>query len=333
MPLHNANEFPRHDFTPDELKLFFYECLPTTEVKETQKRPWASQAGFCERLVALNGLLPQREVDRSSALNFYGSIGKSVEIQAIKDYDNAGRLIVADYYLPNKLFDGFNIGGKIDCIVEKDDKPILIDVKTVAQVEQTHRLKLTPADFASLQKSGTLVIGKNDERIKKTQGKAMYASYYAQLQIYAAITGINNVYLQVFSRNVVDNFVWGKDNPPTTTFYPVPVDDGILTKRIGIMMYGLLCRDNDVVPKKNRDLVRAHCNNAFCEFEELCWGEQYHPLVDIDDKLEKELKHQAFTRAKKYIAERGGRYQEFLKILERDTANFDINYYLKNTWY
>ena len=327
-----VKEFPDHDFTPEQLKEHFISCLPTSEIKYTQKRPWASQAGFCERMVALNGLLPERELERNTNLNYYGAIGSAIEARVVQDYFYKGSLVIADYYLPKQLFGGFDIGGKIDCILNINDKLVLVDIKTVAYVEQLKKVALSAHDIHNLAKNGVLIIEKGDERIKSLSAKRMYLSYYRQVQTYAAILGINNSYIQVFSRGVKDNWEWGGKNHPTTDFFPIPVDDESLIKSIAILYYGLICRDQGVIPDKNSELAKGDCNNAFCEFQELCWGESFHPFHDVTPAQTKEWKTLAYGMAQDYIADRPSRHKEFVSILKKDSQHFDLNSYLSKVF-
>lgn len=313
MPLKTSSS--TYELSADRLKQNFSDILPTTRKTFTQKRPYASQA-MCPRQMTLAGLCPSGTDEIGKSLPFYGAIGSAIEDVAVSAYAEAGQLITSDWKIPTDFFGGmFDIGGKIDLIISMDGEPILLDIKTTGSVLSTKIVKLSDNDLGDLKSGESLTIEPDDDRILVQSSKATYPNYIAQMQVYSAVTGIRTAYLQYFSRKVQDIYSH-TDTSPTTDFVKIDTSDDSLARRIAMVIYAIDCRNRGLIPAIPEQVKKTHCSNAFCRFQNYCWGNSVLPISEnlIEENLARVLKKDAFDKAKLYIAGMPERLEKFMKL-------------------
>lgn len=330
MPLLKTN------MNEEDLLLQFQMLESTTEQTFKQKRPYISSS-MCQRQIALNGLMDAREVSRSPAMKYYASIGNAIEEIIVNNYDIGGKLLIHSWKLPKELFpSGVDLGGKIDMVISYKGTPVLVDIKTVGVVDASSYVNLSPAELAQLENGDNIIIIADDNRHKATTSKKIKEAYQSQLQLYAAITGLDDIFLLSCSRRVQDSFTHG--GHMSAVFNRIEIQNDILKRRIAILIFGIMARDLGLKPSKLATLKKSHCNDAFCSFVAHCWDdsplEQDFPAMSPEQ--ENTLKKEAMGMAEDYIAERASRRdltmsliaaeQEKRKEIDENLAKVQENY-------
>lgn len=296
----------------------FQRIEKTKENVWKQKRPYVS-ASMCQRQIMLNGVLPTREVSRTPAMKYYAAIGNALESVIVENYRSAGSLVIDSWKLPKSLFpEGIDLGAKLDMIIDFQSTPILIDIKTIGVVDNSAYVNLTPAEVQELEKGNDIVIVPDDERIKYTASKKIKEAYVSQLQLYAAITGLDNIFLMNVSRRIQDTFT--VDGHVSAQFSQISILESALQRRVAILLYGIMARDLGKEPAPLSTLKKSHCNDAFCGFVNHCYnGEELSQTFDaLTPEEEKDLKTQAQEIAKIYIANRQERAQLTLELIKEE---------------
>lgn len=295
----------------------------TSETNFKQKRPYIS-ASMCQRQIMLNGTLETREVNRSPAMKYYASIGRAIEEVLVANYRDAGLLLIDSWKLPKELFpDNIDLGGKIDMIITHQSTPILIDIKTVGVVDASSYVNLKPEELIALEKGEDISIVADDDRQKFTNNKKVKEAYKSQLQLYAAITGLDEIFLLSVSRRIQDTFT--VDGHISAAFTRVQIPTNELERRIAVLIYGILARDLGKVPSPLAGLKKTHCKDAFCSFVDFCYNdsplELSLPVMSLDE--ETKIKANALKIAKEYINKRDERSELTLDLIndERQRRN------------
>jgi hypothetical protein len=298
----------------------------TSETSFKQKRPYIS-ASMCQRQIMLNGTLESREVGRSPSMKYYAAIGRAIEEELVKNYENADLLLIHSWKLPKELFpEGIDLGGKIDMIIMHQSTPILIDIKTVGVVDNAAYINLKPEELIALEKGEDISIVADDERHKFTTNKKVKEAYKSQLQLYSAITGLDEIFLLSVSRRIQDGFSVG--GHISAAFSRIEIPQNELEKRIAVLIYGIMARDLGKIPAPLAGLKKTHCNDAFCGFVDFCYNggtlEQTLPTMSSDE--ETKIKSEALQIAKEYISTRSLRAKMTLELITNEqTKRNEIN--------
>lgn len=307
-----------HTFDTNDLVSNFHAISPDTQTNYKQKRPYISSS-MCQRAIMLNGCLPEREVQVGKGLKYYGAIGNAIESQILETYKAAGQLLIDSWKLPRELFpEGIDLGAKLDALLLYKDEIILVDIKTVGVVEAAAFVSLSPDELRELSGGNQICIVPEDERIKQTALKKMKEVYNTQVQLYAAITGLDNAYIMTVSRRIQDTFSY--DGHVSVDYTQIPISEDVLIKRFATLVFGIMARDVKRIPGKLKNIKKGHCNDAFCSHIDFCWNEK--PLDEQFDEMsaeeERELKVQALDIANEYISTRSERRELTLSLIERE---------------
>lgn len=304
----------------DELANNFHDLCPTTRKQFQQKRPSISSS-LCQRAIALNGLLPTREVPTTKTLGLYADLGNTIEDFVVDKYRTAGQLVIDSWKLPTELLPrDYNMGGIIDMIIVHDNQPILVDIKSVGQVTALNTLTLTDKDIDSLQ-SGEQLIIKSTDQIKAKPGKSVKEVYNAQVQLYAAITGIDGKVMMV-SRRVQDGY--DEDGNLSLAFKNVPMSDDELAKRMAVVFFGIECRENKILPNKLKGIKKTHCSHAFCSYVDYCWNggqsptELYNITLQEQQPEHTNLMRECYEYAQEYVSMRHERAALTMQLIENE---------------
>lgn len=334
---------PTHQLTQSRLEQVWRDASVYHQKIYTQKRPHASQAGFCHRRSAMHGMLPEVWTEMSGSLPYYAEIGKGVERVALRKYDKIGVLVRGSFKLPEELFQGFfNLGGEVDAVLQIDGIEAIYDIKTTGIVKASDYVELTTIMREHLAQHHGIIIEREDDeessskcdtlpthqvKIRSNSAKKPYPSYLAQVQVYCAVTGFNDGWLQFISRRVQDTYD-RYDDSPSTSFYAVPLDEETLTRKIAMIIYGEMCRDNRVIPAIPNGVKKSHCSNAFCPFQEFChdnvnlydlhnYGKHQSvrdiKMIDVEDS--QKWRAEALDKAKQYMSKRSERANMTREIL------------------
>jgi len=301
-----------------DLLAHFQSIEVTTEKAFQQKRPYIS-ASMCQRQIALNGLLPTRDVYRNPSMKYYAAIGNSIETCIVENYIKANQLIIDSWKLPKDLFPpGIDVGGKIDMIIDYKGIPVLIDVKTIGVVDTSAYVNLSLQELEELEQGYDVTILSELNRHRMTSNKKIKESYQSQLQLYAAITGIDDIYLMSASRRVQDTF--DMSGNLSTQFSKIEIDTNVLKRRFAILIYGIMARDLGLEPSKLVTLKKTHCSDAFCSFVNHCWnGEALEVEIEpVPPEKETELKTEALAIASDYIDKRHERRALTMALIEKE---------------
>lgn len=302
----------------EDLLSHFQSIEATTEQSFKQKRPYISSS-MCQRQIALNGLMETRDVYRSPAMKYYASIGNAIETIIVNNYETAGNLLIHSWKLPKELFpEGIDLGGKIDMIISYRGLPVLIDIKTVGVVDASSYINISEEELRQLELGNDITIVAEDNRPKATTSKKIKEAYQSQLQLYAAITGLDEIFLLSASRRVQDSFTSG--GHMSAVFNRIEIMNDTLKRRIAILIFGVMSRDLNLKPSKLLTLKKSHCSDAFCSFVDHCWNdvplEQDFNEMSLDQ--ERSLKNEALAIAEQYISERASRRDLTMQLIQAE---------------
>ena len=300
----------------EDLLSQFRSLESTTEQTFQQKRPYISSS-MCQRQIALNGLMGTREVERSPAMKYYAAIGNMIETIIVENYRTAQQLLIHSWKLPKELFpEGIDLGGKLDMIISHRGLPVLVDIKTVGVVDAGSYVNISAAELHELESGNNITIIADDNRHKATTSKKIKEAYLSQLQLYAAITGLDDIFLMSASRRVQDSFT--SDGHMSAAFNRIEITNETLKRRIAILLFGIMARDLKLKPSKLVTLKKSYCSDAFCSFVNHCWNgaELEEDFDSMPEEQEKTLKNEAMNIADKYIAERSSRRDMTLQLMQ-----------------
>ncbi len=302
----------------EDLLKQFQSIESTSEQSFQQKRPYISSS-MCQRQIALNGMMQTRDVYRSPAMKYYAAIGNAIETIIVNNYEIAGNLLIHSWKLPKELFpDGIDLGGKIDMIIQYRGTPVLIDVKTVGVVDASSYINISPEELRELELGNDITIIADDNRPKATVSKKIKEAYQSQLQLYSAITGLDEIFLLSASRRVQDSFTSG--GHMSAVFNRIEIQNEILKRRIAILIFGIMARDLKLKPTKLATLKKSHCSDAFCSFVDHCWNGA--PLEENFDDMsldqERVLKNEALSIAETYISQRSSRRDITMELIQKE---------------
>lgn len=307
--------------SPAYLEANFKNLHSGDENFSPRERPSVSSS-LCPRQIGLTLAADAHSTEKPKSLQYYAAIGNALEAVALRQYRDAGQLILSQWRIPKEITDlGMNLGGVIDAIVEIDGNIILIDIKTVGTVEAAPFLMLNHEDMNHLSNGRSIEVESEDPRIKETAIKGSKEGHLAQLQLYAAMTGLDDVYLQIMSRKVQDRFSTS-DSSPTVKFEKVSTATAQLEKRVAVVLYGIRCKELGFLPDVLLNIKRSHCSDAFCNFQNFCWKgneDNINPnLQPISVETSKELKMEAYEKAKDYVSLRAERLEITMALLQRE---------------
>lgn len=315
--------------TPDVMSNMVVKNTPKWQKSWQQKRPYASQVGLCARLSTLSHLTPEHWVEKGPTLNFYADIGNAFEDRFnLNIFRRAGIFIQTGWKMPQVLFENkFDIGGKVDSLLWLDEEKtdlVMLEVKTVANVERIPKVKLTAQEMDGFANGQEIILSPNNEndssRIKETAPMNPKASHIAQAEIYSAITGIDTTFVLLVSRGIVDVWDFNKENNISHKFFCVDISAENLAKRVASCIYACKCNEAGYVAQKPKAIKRSHCKSVFCSFEQTCWGDEKFGCDDelfthIPAVLSNEWKKEAYASALEYVDNRPERYAKTLELM------------------
>lgn len=206
------------------------------QIRETgsaSKRPYlyGSDAGLCARrnvLLEHNTWIP---TGKSPATAAYMAIGVGLEDMLAAALKRRQRLLAQGQRLVDLT--EVKISGKIDLIVfDHDDQLALVEVKTCGELP--------------------------------TEPKAVHL---AQIQTYAAVSGIHRCWLTYISRNVRDSFT----EKLSLRSFPVDCSEDVLKGRLATALLSRTASDSHRLPPIPATF-RKHNECHYCEFrDQFCW--------------------------------------------------------------
>lgn len=193
---------------------------------------YGADAGLCARRNVLLAHNPGVASVVTPESNAYMSIGVALEDMLAKGLNASGRLLVQGMYIP--LMPEVKIRGKIDLVIfDHKDELALVEVKSCGKLPQQPR-----------------------------------PTHLAQIQTYAAVSGISRCWLTYISRNV-QNEEWGTGLAIRT--FAVDTSPDALRSRLAT---ALLSREaierEELTPIPAH--FRKHTECHYCEFRDFfCW--------------------------------------------------------------
>ena len=308
----NHNELTT-TFLEDNYKRLYHSF--TQNQKHTRPRPSSS---LCPRQITL-GMTVDAPYEQMKCLNDYATIGNAIENTVLNKYRSNGQLYLSQWRISESLLNkGLNMGGIVDAFLKINDKLVLIDIKSVGSVENAASIPLSHEEVEAVNSGQNLTINAGDTRIKQTTGKLSKESNLAQLQLYAAITGFTDVFIQYMSRKVQDGYTI--DGLPSVKFERIPVTTAILENRVAVVYYSQLCLEYGFIPEKLKGIKKTTCGDAFCPFVNYCWKDEPidTDLSTIEPEKSSELKKVALAAAQEYIAKAPERYEITLEEIEKE---------------
>lgn len=255
--------------------------------KGISARPYlyGSDAGFCARRNVLLQNNTWLESTVNSAGRGYMAIGVAFEELLVQALQRQGRFLAGQ--LRGVELGGLKISSKFDAIIlDADDNLALLEVKTCGQIP----------------------------------GKEKPA-HLAQIQMYAAISGIRNAYLVYMSRNLTP-----KRPIPLKTFQ-VNTEPEALLNRLQIANESLLASTIPALPPKPA-AFRKHTECHYCEFrDDFCWGDRpgrsgaapNPPLAELTPEAYIRLAARARQRAEEHLSSIDYRLLETVRELQKES--------------
>lgn len=248
--------------------------------RRVKARPhlYGSDAGFCARRNVLLATNDSLESSLNAAGMGYMVIGVAFENLLSEALQRANRLLAQNIYLVD--MPAIKIRGKIDLVViDHQEELALIEVKTCGDLP--------------------------------TEPKP---THLAQIQTYAAVSGIRKAYLTYMSRKLIP-----KKPIPLRTF-EVDTSDEALENRLRIAFLSELALAKGRLPAVP-STFRKHTECHYCEFRDhYCWGgrgdsppEAPLPDFSIEDLIK--LDNKASKKAKELMKEIDTRREETVRGL------------------
>lgn len=313
-----AVQSENHIFQTKFLENNFKSLYTPHSYSRQNTRPSAS-ASLCPRQIGLAMNVPERPIKVLAALSDYAAIGNTIESIVLAKYRKAKQLYLSQWKIPSELTSlGLDIGGIIDALLMINGELVLIDVKTVGSVDTQAYVPLQQDEVSQLMSGGSITLESSDDRIKQTVEKGVKETHIAQLQLYAAVTGLDNVYVQLMSRRVQDTYT--SDGAPSVKFEQIPTHLAALESRVAIVQYALRCLQLGYLPDKLKGIKKTTCGDAFCTFQDYCWkGEIINTsLAPIDEKVSMDLKRECLGFAQDYMSRKEERKALTLTLLEQE---------------
>lgn len=255
---------------------YVLEALTTKRLNRKRTAFYPSDA-LCSRKHWLE-MHEEYEFEANPILTYSAAIGNATEFMLVKQLQELNSELVWAYDLPiNSKIDGFDkmewldYSGKIDLILNVDNELIVCDVKTY---------------------------GKN-LRIEQ---------YTAQLQFYAAVTGLEHAAILAFSRNLVENGRFAFQ------YIPISVTREDKINAVTVAYYAQLCYDYNLLPVKPKGF-RKTVECKYCYFKQRCWNDElkFDYNVDFDTKT----LEQAKSLATQFVDE-PGKLERFILMVNEE---------------
>jgi len=225
-----------------DIDAWFRNVLYSSSPASSRPYLYGADAGLCARR---NVLLQNNESvanEITDTANAYMAIGVAIEDMLAKALDKDGSLIKQSLRLVD--MPELKISGKIDLVIfDTDGELALVEVKTC---------------------------GKLPTEPKPT--------HLAQIQTYAAVSGIHKCWLTYISRNV--ELIYGEGL--SIRSFLVDTDEGILTERLRIAAFSAIAAKRKKVPPIPAHF-RKHTECHYCQFRDLfCWKPRPGLGGDVD---------------------------------------------------
>jgi hypothetical protein len=307
-----------NEITPSFLEENFKSLYDSEGLTRQNSRPSASSS-LCPRQIALTINVPPAYAPILPCLNDYARIGNTIEDGVLAKYRKRNQLYLSQWKMPASITElGLDVGGIIDAFLKINGEIILMDVKSVGVVDAKPYINLMPDEITALNSGQAITFTSEDDRIKETADKGVKDSHVAQLQLYAAMTGFDKVFIQLMSRRVQDGYTI--DGSPSVKFEQIPTDDHLLVRRVAVVLYAQECLKQGYNPDKLHGIKKGTCNDAFCQFQDYCWKDAaiHTTLKAITPEISAAFKTEALEVAKAYIAHRPQRKEMVLELLEKE---------------
>lgn len=262
-----------------------------TEVSEPRRRPYlyGADAGLCARrnvLLEHNSWIPSEGNPTGAA---YMAIGVGLEDMLAQGLKNKGKLLVQGMRLVE--MPELKISGKIDLIIQDhEDELALVEVKTCGELPVEPR-----------------------------------PTHLAQIQTYAAVSGIHRCWLSYISRNVRDSF----GTKLAVRSFRIDTSEEQLTNRLRIAALSETASKLHKLPPVPATF-RKHTECHYCEFRDhFCWGtriglggdEASSPLAELSTEEHIVLDSEATAKAEHLFDSSDlRRYQTLIQLSQLDLA-------------
>lgn len=258
---------------------FLFESGPA----KARPHLYGADAGLCARRNVLLEHNVWMASEKSPTTAAYMAIGVALEDMLAKGLRRNDRLVTTQFKLPK--MDEVYISGYVDLIIfDSEDKLAIVEVKTCGKLPE----EASPV-------------------------------HLAQVQTYAAVTGIKRAWLTYISRNVRDEF--GTKLAMRT--FAVDVSDATLLSRLQTAAMSRLAGNIAKLPPVPAHF-RKHTECHYCEFRDaFCWrsrpglgaDDPQPPLELLDTKAMMLLDIDSMELAKSMFSNTEVRYREVLETL------------------
>lgn len=212
-------------------------------------RPFASSVSYCARQNWFFGSGKGSEVTVTEpSLNLYQGIGEGVEARIVQGLTAHGFLLGSQVKLPNppKNF-GIDVGGYIDAIAYNSVGQVsAYEIKTAGSIPPSPKL-----------------------------------NHLSQAMTYAALGGIDNVYLVYVGRKVQDF----PDPTPLVKCFRIDVHE-LLLEYMTTLVMSCHSLNNSLAPQKPATF-RKSVECQYCDFQQRCWNEIDVETVSYSEHVER----------------------------------------------
>lgn len=213
---------------------WYQEMLKESGPAKARPYLYGADAGLCARR---NVLLEHNEwiaSNKSATTIAYMKIGVALEEMLVSALKRAGRLVASQLPLPK--IPEVKVNGYIDMVVfDSEDELALVEVKTCGKLPS-----------------------------------AISPTHLAQIQFYAAASGLHKAWVTYISRNVREEF----GNELAIRTFPVDCGEAQLKARILTAVLSRLASDEHRLPPVPAHF-RKHTECHYCEFRDFaCWRER-----------------------------------------------------------
>jgi len=246
--------------------------LSTVEPPSQRPYLYGADAGMCARKNVFHSVNTWVPFDKNAASVGYMALGDALENMLAKGLADKGRLVAQNMRLVE--MPSLKVSGKMDLIFS-DNK----DELRLAEIKSCGQLPTEP-------KTGHL----------------------AQVQMYAAVSGFDRVWLTYISRNIRNSY--GPKISMKT--FEVTVTEDVIRTRLEIAALSMLASLHKKLPPKSAHFRKSQ-ECLYCPFLDFCWGKVDSGLPEMSPETYAKFAKVARRVAGNLVDKRQSRYIRTLK--------------------
>jgi CRISPR/Cas system-associated exonuclease Cas4 (RecB family) len=250
--------------------------LSTTEPPSQRPYLYGADAGMCARKNVFHANNTWVPFDKTPASIGYMAIGDALENMLAKGLSDKGKLVAQNMRLVDMAL--LKISGKMDLIFsDNNDELRLAEIKSCGALPSEPKI-----------------------------------NHLAQVEMYAAVSGFDRVWLTYVSRNVRNSF--GPKISMKT--FEVAVTPDVIRTRFEIAALSMLASKHGKLPPKAAHFRKSQ-ECLYCPFLDFCWGKVESGLPEMSLETYAKFVNAASKVAEVLIKKRPTRYVRTLKACDK----------------